>query len=73
MVSIPKLTSYVPGPANTYNTTTDWAKAKPSHTQQMVKGAVNSYIDQIFHKNKSPEKSTPSPLVYKKEEAWLKN
>ncbi len=32
MVSVPKLTDYVPGPANTYNITTDWAKRKPSHT-----------------------------------------
>lgn len=43
---------------------------QPFVTQRMSKGAVNSFIDQIVKKNKSPEKSTPSPMVYKNLEAW---
>jgi hypothetical protein len=35
-----------------------------------VKGPVNSFIKQIEHKNKSPEKSTPAPHTYKNLEAW---
>ena len=69
MTSIPKLTIINPG-SDKYDTTRDWAKSKPNVTQRMAKGAVNSYVDQIFRKNKSPEKSSPSPAVYKNFEAW---
>jgi len=69
MSEIPKLTKIVPGP-DKYALTYDWAKKDPSHTQKMVKGPVNSFIDQIVRKNKSPEKSTPAPLAYKNLENW---
>ena len=36
----------------------------------MSKGPVISFVKQIEHLNKSPEKTTPSPLVYKNLEAW---
>jgi len=36
----------------------------------MAKGEVNSFITQIVKRNKSPEKSTPSPMVYKNLESW---
>lgn len=70
MTSIPKLTQIVPAPSH-YNLTIDWSKHRPSHNQKILKAAKNSFIDQIVRKNKSPEKSSPSPLVYKKEDAWL--
>ena len=38
----------------------------------MVKGPVNSFIKQIEHRNKSPEKSTPSPHVYDNMKSWHK-
>ena len=38
----------------------------------MVNGPVNSFIDTIIRNNKSPEKTTPSPLAYINDEAWLK-
>lgn len=69
MTSIPKLTINNPG-AGKYETTRDWEKAKPEVTQKIAKAKVNSYIDQIVRANKSPEKSTPSPMVYKNIEAW---
>lgn len=69
MVSVPKLTGVVPGP-DKYKLEYDWSKKDPEHTQKMVKGPVNSFIKQIEHKNKSPEKSTPAPLAYKNLEAW---
>ena len=69
MTSIPKLTIINPG-SDKYDTTRDWAKSKPSVTQRMAKGAVNSYVDQIFRANKSPEKSSPSPALYKNLDAW---
>ena len=72
MVSVPKLTQIVPGP-DKYVTSYDWTKKHPEHTQQIVKGPVNSFIKQIERKNKSPEKSTPAPHIYQKEQAWLKN
>lgn len=69
MTSIPNLTFYVPAPSH-YNTVYDWKKRDPEHTQKMVKGPVNSYLDKIVRHNKSPEKSTPSPLVYQDLDAW---
>lgn len=69
MVTVPKLTKINPGP-DKYNLTSDWSKDHPVHTQKIVKGAVNSFLDQIVRKNKSPEKCTPSPLVYHNQEAW---
>ncbi len=70
MVTVPKLTNFVPGPSQ-YNLVKDWNKVKPSHTQKMVNGPIMSFIDTIIKNNKSPEKSTPSPLAYKNDEAWL--
>lgn len=69
MVSVPKITEHVPAPSK-YETTYDWRKKDPDHTQKMVKGPVNSFIKQIEHKNKSPEKTTPAPHAYKNLEAW---
>ena len=63
MSVIPKLTKINPRP-DKYALTYDWAKKDPSHTQKMVKGPVNSFIDTIVRKNKSPEKTTPAPLAY---------
>lgn len=71
MVAIPKLTKIVPGP-EVHSQTYDWAKKDPSHTQKIVKGPVNSFIDQIVRKNKSPEKSTPAPHAYNNLENWKK-
>lgn len=44
--SIPKLTAYVP-PVGKYTTTWNWSDPKqdPKHTQRIVKGPVNSYLD----------------------------
>lgn len=69
MVSVPKLTGINPGP-DKYKLDYEWNKMDPAHTQKMVKGPVNSFIKQIEHKNKSPEKSTPAPHHYKNLEAW---
>ena len=39
----------------------------------MAKAPVNSFVRQIEHLNKSPEKSTPSPNAYKSTEAWRRS
>jgi hypothetical protein len=71
MVTVPKLTKIVPGP-DKYNLERNWQTSNPSHTQTMVKGEVNSFLDKIVRDGKKPERTSPSPHVYRKEDAWLK-
>jgi hypothetical protein len=69
LTTIPNVTKYVPSP-DKYNLTTNWATKKIKHEQKANKAPVNSFITQIYHKAKSPEKRAPSPTRYKKAEAW---
>ncbi len=68
---MPKITAFVPG-SDKYNTTFDWNKKMPHVTQRMSRAAKVTYIEEIFKKGKSPEKSTPSPMLYLKEKAFDK-
>ena len=61
--TIPKVTSIVPAP-NLYQTEVIWEKQSHLKHSRIVKGAKNSFIDQILRTNKSPERSTPSPQAY---------
>ena len=64
-----KITAFVPGPTK-YNTTIDWTKKMPHVTQRMSKAAKITYIDEIIKTAKSPEKSSPSPQHYRKEQSF---
>lgn len=69
VVSVPKLTARNPA-VGKYDTCYDWKTMRPDFNQKMAKAKVNSFVDQIFHKSKSPEKSSPSPTAYKNLESW---
>ena len=72
MVSVPKITAHVPG-AGLYETTCDCGKNKIEKNQKISKSPKNSFIDQIYKSGKSPEKSSPSPSLYKNLESWRKS
>ena len=69
MVSVPKEKKFVP-PVGQYETSYDWRTRRPEINQRLSKAKVNSYVDQIFNKAKSPEKSSPSPDRYNKAKSW---
>lgn len=71
VVSIPKMKQLVPGP-DKYSQSIDWQKLRVRFNQKANKAPVNSFITQIFHKSRSPEKCTPSPSLYKNDLAWSK-
>jgi hypothetical protein len=69
VVAIPKMKQLVPGP-DKYSSNIDWQKMKVKFNQKANKAPVNSFITQIFNASKSPEKCTPSPSLYKNDQAW---
>lgn len=71
--TIPKITAHVPAPTK-YNTTYDWTSKNcmPTVTQKMSKAKKITYLEEIYIKNKVPEKSTPSPFNYLTEKAFDK-